>query len=503
MAKAKFEFKFSFPLFTYVLKRIFIFLPTLFIISLLTFVLIAISPGDPAETMLNRNSGSEGQATDKLATDQAYQDLKHRLGLDLPVFYVSFGSLASCDTINRIPKKDQRENLERLIYYYGNWPQVSAYYQQLNRLELDILYTPKDSVNANALIELRNLVNKLYINYSDNVVQELFTELNKNVARASSLAALNTSIEKSKTTYHDMQVTQTSWKRFVPAIYWNGFSNQYHRWLFGEAKWLGTETDPTKTRGFLRGDFGTSYFAKRPVSSVIWDGLTWTLLLSLISIVIQYIISIPIGVYSAVNKGSTADSVITTSLFMLYSLPNFWIGTLLIVFLGDGGYINIFPTFGTGDTSFADGFFTHIGDVSFHLILPLFCYTYTSFAYLSRQMRGGMLAVLRQDFIRTANAKGLPKNKVIWRHAFRNSLLPVITIFAYVLPALISGSIIVEFLFTIPGLGSITYAAVIQKDYPVVLTTTMFAAMLTLMGYLVADVLYAVVDPRISYSKKA
>jgi peptide/nickel transport system permease protein len=114
-----------------------------------------------------------------------------------------------------------------------------------------------------------------------------------------------------------------------------------------------------------------------------------------------------------------------------------------------------------------------------------------------------MLAVLRQDFIRTANAKGLPKKQVIWKHAFRNSLLPVITNFAYVFPALIGGSIVIEYLFTIPGLGSITYQAVIQKDYPVVLATTMFAAILTLVGYLVADILYAVVDPRISYSKKA
>jgi peptide/nickel transport system permease protein len=117
-------------------------------------------------------------------------------------------------------------------------------------------------------------------------------------------------------------------------------------------------------------------------------------------------------------------------------------------------------------------------------------------------MRGSMLTVLGADYIRTARAKGLPENKVIWKHAFRNSLLPIITIFASFFPALIGGSIILEFLFTIPGLGQITYAAVIQKDYPMILTNTMFAAILTLVGYLVSDILYAVVDPRISYSKK-
>lgn len=503
MAAKKFEFKFSFPLFSYVLKRVFIFIPTLLIISLLTFILLSISPSDPAETMLNQNVGGEGQATDKLAGDQAYQDLKHRLGLDLPVFYFSFGNLATCDTINKIPKVDQRENLERLIYDYGDWPQISDYYRVCNNFELSILNIPRDSSNADQLIELRNDVNKLYINYLNNVIASILGDMDRRILSENSLSGLRLPFSNIQMAYREVEAKQASWKKYVPAVYWNGTKSQYHRWLFGDAKWFGHETDPTKSKGFLRGDFGISYFAKRPVSSVIWDGLVWTLLLSLMSVVIQYIISIPIGVYSAVHKGSTADSVITTSLFILYSLPVFWIGTLLIFFLGGGDYLNLFPPFGLGDTTFDDGFFTRIGDLGYHIILPLFCYTYASFAYLSRQMRGGMLSVLRQDFIRTANAKGLPQSKVVWRHAFRNSLLPVITIFAYVFPALISGSIVIEYLFTIPGLGSITYNAVLQKDYPVVLATTMFAAILTLIGFLLADVLYAVVDPRISYSKKA
>lgn len=503
MAKfLKIEFKFSFPLFSYALKRILIFLPTLFLISLLTFVLLAISPSDPAENMLNRNSGGDARAADKLSTDKAYQELKHRLGLDLPVFYFSFDNLASCDTINRIFKKDQRETLERLIYDYGNWPQISNYYNSANRLELAILNVKRDSVTANRLINLRNAVNKLYINYSNNVIQNLIGEMDTTISAAPQLASLIKPMQEVKQAYEEVQTKQTSWKKYVPVIHWNGTKSQYHRWLLGDAKWFGTETDPYKTRGFLRGDFGISYFAKRPVSSVIWDGLTWTLLLSIMSIILQYLIAVPIGIYSAVNKDTNTDSAITTALFILYSLPTFWIGTLLIFFLCSAEYINLFPPFGLGDTTMADGFFTRIGDIAYHLILPLFCYTYTSFAYLSRQMRGGMLSIMRQDYIRTAYAKGLPQKQVIWRHVFRNSLLPIITNFAYVFPALIGGSIIIESLFTIPGLGSITYNAVIQKDYPMVLATTMFAAVLTLIGYLIADILYAVVDPRISYSKK-
>ena len=136
----------------------------------------------------------------------------------------------------------------------------------------------------------------------------------------------------------------------------------------------------------------------------------------------------------------------------------------------------------------------------YHLALPLACWTYGSFAYLSRQMRGGMLSTLQADFIRTARAKGLAGKKVIWKHALRNSLLPIITLFASVFPLAISGGIVLEIIFSIPGMGKVGYEAVIFRNYPVVFAIMMFSAILTLVGYLVADILYAVVDPRISYS---
>ncbi len=493
--------KISFPLFGYVLKRILIFIPTLFIISLLTFILISIAPGDPAETMLNRSSG-DGQASNKLSTDKAYRDLRHKLGLDLPIFYFSFGNMAECDTFNRIAKKDHRETLDRMIYEYGNWPQISNYYTLVNQLEMSVLTTPRDSMNANALIELRNLVNKLYINSKDVVISNLLADMKTNAAGATTLASVSSAVQQTDAAYEQVKKEATVWKRFVPVMHWSGTQNQYHRWLFGDAKWFGEEVDPTKTKGFLRGDFGVSFFSKRPVKSMIWDVLWITMLISLLVIVIEYVISIPLGISLAVRKDSLYDSSVTVALFITYSLPVFWIGTMAIFFLCSPDYLDIFPPFGLGYATWDDGFFYKLGDLAYHLALPLIIATYSSFAYLSRQMRGSMLAVLRQDYIRTARAKGLAENVVIWRHALRNSLLPIITIFASFFPALIGGSIILEFLFTIPGLGQITYAAVIQKDYPMILTNTMFAAILTLVGYLVSDILYAVVDPRISYNKK-
>ena len=141
-------------------------------------------------------------------------------------------------------------------------------------------------------------------------------------------------------------------------------------------------------------------------------------------------------------------------------------------------------------------------DVVWHLFLPVLVYTYGSFAYLSRQMRVGMLEVIRQDFIRTARAKGLNEKSVIFKHALRNSLIPIITILAYILPAMIGGSVIVETIFTIPGMGSLAFEAITSRDYPIVMAVFTISAVLTLIGMLIADLLYSIVDPRITFGSK-
>lgn len=487
----------------YIFKRIFFFIPTIFAISLLTFVLMSSAPGDPVENMLTRSQGSEGgQSADKIAGESAYRALRKKLGLNLPLFYFSLSSAATSDTLYRIDKPNHRATLERLTYETGNWPLVEKYYKSIRTLEFAVLDLPKDSSTVSPLITLRSAVENLYLHYKAAVITSSLNEMKEVIEKHPALQAALPALQNAEAAYAEMQANKTTWKNYIPAIHWNGVQCQYHRWLFGDAPWFSSAKDETLSKGFVRGDFGISYFAKRPVSSMIWDSIGYTMTISFIAIIITYIISIPLGVYSAVNKDTTADSVITTSLFILYSLPSFWIATLGIFFLCGGDYLDIFPPTGVADVDPDDPFFYRLGTQAYYLALPLICWTYGSFAYLSRQMRGGMLAVLRQDYIRTAQSKGLGKKKVIWKHAFRNSLLPVITIFSSVFPAMIGGSVVLEYIFTIPGMGKVGFGAVLQRDYPVILTVTMFSAILTLVGYLVSDILYAVVDPRISYSKK-
>lgn len=249
-------------------------------------------------------------------------------------------------------------------------------------------------------------------------------------------------------------------------------------------------------------DFGESYKDHRPVSEKVWEAMKVTLSFQIISIFLIYLIAVPLGALSAVRKGTLSDTCITVCLFMLYSLPGFWVATMLIVFLSGTAFWDIFPPGGLSShdasTMNSAEWWT---DRLWHMALPIVCLTYGGLASLSRYTRSGMIEVIRQDYIRTARAKGLPEWKVIVKHAFRNGLIPVITLFAGLLPALIGGSVIVETIFGIHGLGLLGYQAVLDRDYPVIMAISFVTALLVLLGMILSDVLYMLVDPRISLER--
>lgn len=247
-------------------------------------------------------------------------------------------------------------------------------------------------------------------------------------------------------------------------------------------------------------DFGRSYKDHRPVIDKIAERLPITITLNIISIFIIYLIAIPLGVYSAVKTGSFMERSTTFFLFILYSIPSFWMAMILIFFLGGGEYWNIFPVYGIlspGAETYP--FYKKALDFLWHIVLPVFCLTYGSFAYLSRFQKGSLLEVLREDFVRTATAKGLPPSRVILRHALRNALIPIITILAGLLPAMIGGSVIIETIFSIPGIGQLGFESVLARDYPMIMAIATISAFLTLLGILISDIVYVLVDPRISF----
>jgi peptide/nickel transport system permease protein len=252
-------------------------------------------------------------------------------------------------------------------------------------------------------------------------------------------------------------------------------------------KWLGN---------ILQGDFGRSFSRHQPVFDVILEAVPITISLALIGITMEFIFGILLGVISAVKQGTKLDRTLTVSALFIHSMPEFWLSLMLIIIFSLK--LGWFPASNLNSIG-ADSFGTveFILDRLHHLVLPIFVLSLGGTAVLARYVRGQMLEVIRQDYIRTARAKGLSEKVVIFKHALRNALLPVVTILGSSLPALFSGALFIEVIFAIPGMGRITFEAVFARDYPLIIANTFISGTLIVLGNLLADVLYAVVDPRI------
>lgn len=245
-------------------------------------------------------------------------------------------------------------------------------------------------------------------------------------------------------------------------------------------------------------DFGDSFLDHRPVIAKILERLPATLLLNVLSLIISLLVAVPLGLYSAVRQNSLFDKINGTILYVLYSLPEFWIALLLIILFGVK--LQILPFYGIESTDANQlGFFAHLWDRILHLILPTFCLTYGSLAFLSRFVRGSTLEVIHQDYVRTAWAKGLDERSIVYKHVFKNTLIPMLTLLGMLLPTLISGSVILEYIFSWPGIGALFFDAVLSRDYPTIMGLSFISAVLVLISTLLADILYAWADPRITY----
>lgn len=250
----------------------------------------------------------------------------------------------------------------------------------------------------------------------------------------------------------------------------------------------------------VRLDFGVSLSGDgRPVMDKILERMPLTVGMNVASLLLTFLLAVPIGVVSAVRQDSALDRVLTVLVFLGFAMPGFWLALLLMLRFGiDLGWLPL-----SGLTSLDFATFSPMGkalDVAWHLVLPITVGTVGGIAGASRFLRSSMLEVLRQDYIVTARAKGLPPGLVIWRHALRNALLPLITMLGLAVPGLIGGSVIIETIFALPGLGQLFYSAVMARDYPLIMGNLVLGSVLTLLGNLLADIGYGLADPRIRSS---
>jgi len=252
-------------------------------------------------------------------------------------------------------------------------------------------------------------------------------------------------------------------------------------------------------------DFGDSFSSdRRSVMEKIWDSkkpllerrLFVTFMINLLSMIIIFLIAIPIGISSATHQHSLYDKITTTTVFIGFAMPSFWLALLLMMFFGV--YLDWLPVSQLKSMNYDSLTLPgKIWDLAKHLILPIFVSAFGGLAADSRYMRSSMLDVIRQDYVTVARAKGLPEKTVIYRHALRNALLPIITLLGLSVPGLIGGSVIFENIFGIPGMGQLFYMSVMTRDYPTVMGILTIGAMLTLFGNLLADIGYMLADPRI------
>ncbi|MCC6749484.1 MAG: ABC transporter permease [Deltaproteobacteria bacterium] len=521
----------------YLLRRLLLLVPTLFGLCVVTFALIHLAPGDPV-------SGSPaGAELARGLSEEALEQHKRTFFLDLPLFInrdprglvgrtdriltalarpgaageEATARAAACGTVclpawtatlergvGEVTARRLREALRLIRSEHPHLLPASApsLEEWAARARAELEPARLEQLAARLGTD-RSAEDQLLARGSAAlpVVMSILLGSSGEAARRASLVAGRLARHEGELTGGtDDAATRESWREW-----WAQVGRDHRDFSRGE-RLLGhlTETQFAKWMGrVLTLRFGRSIKDGRPVTEKLGEALPVTLLLALSSIFLAYLVAVPLGAWMAVRAGSRRERALGTGLLLLYSLPPFFAALLLVQLFGGLGYLDWFPIYGlaTPGLEQATGL-TWLVDRLRHLVLPVTCLTYGAVAVISRYQRGAMLEVLRQDYVRTAHAKGLAPATVVLKHALPNALLPVIVLFGLHFPFVISGSVVIERIFNLPGMGLLTLDALLHRDYPVIMAVAVLSAACTLVGLLVADLLTAAVDPRVRLERR-
>jgi len=571
-------------MFQYTIKRILMMVPTFFVVSVVIFLVLNMAPGRPGR------AGQQGisQTSESANAQESFRIFKEQFSLDKPIFLNTRFML----------EKEEIEQLVGTAVIYGkadvpaaDKPRISAVVEAQEQLE---------DLGSYAVPHLYAIaVDHPDPDYRWYATQRLTVSAKRRLNNEFSTDQLSEA-EKQLNSEIDTENTiigQWQYGRNAPEAErkkiednWRGWYTEHaDRFEYSgadKASILVLDTRFGKYWGnLLKLDFGVSNIDRKPVLAKVLDKLKYSITLSFATIILIYVIAVPLGVFSAVRQNSVADQILTVILFMLYSLPSFFVGVLLLNLLAIGPKFALWPgmpsqsdvelytlsvsdsgllvtraviaictlaylawagwniakdpekrtpgrflttaviaaivyltasvvsqlfLFGSVEMFPAGGFessdagstmttLEHLVDITHHLVLPVFCLTYGGLAAISRYARSGLLDVIRADYIRTARAKGLSEPVVIIKHATRNGMIPILTLLGTLLPSLIGGSVIIEIIFGIPGMGMFLFDSILTKDYNVVMGVLLVSSLLTLVGLLLSDISYALVDPRISF----
>ena len=462
----------------FLLKRLLISLPVLLVVSIVAFFLTVSAPGDPVEDLMSAERELASGNVTYSDWIREYDRVSRRYGRNVPVFYVTVAPGGWPDTLYRITYKAERTCARYLLRRYGDWEGIDLYMGQLRQMAS---FEAGSDRFATAIV---NDARYLLISTDDSRIDHLWSEISlRKDSVGGELVAIT---DRALATWDNLRRSQPGLAARFPSIHWYGSLNQYHIWM----------------RNLLSGDFGISVIDGRSVSAKIREAIGWTLRINLTAILLAFAISIPLGLATGRMAGSVFDRTISGTLFILFAIPSFWLGTMLIVFFTTpeyGEWLDLFPIGGIGDYHYATGLRRFQIIVS-SLFLPVLCLLLGALAYLTRQMRRSVISEAGKNYVRMARAKGLSDREVYRKHIFRNALFPIITLIGAAVPASISGSVIIEVLFNIPGMGRLLYESILGHDWMVVYAMVLIAAFFTIIGFLISDVLYRVVDPRLRIS---
>lgn len=440
----------------YLTKRLLLIIPTLGIMSLFVFYATQFSQQDLL-LQKEENSFRALQNNTMQEWNSSYTKAA-QLGFHEPSFYISVFRKSSSDTLNRIQDQNIRQNLEDLAYQIGDWGKVNSFYASLKTALAQL----NSEEQQNLIQELKNLNLAKFEPNGFNQFPNLDTE------------------------YNLLLTTNNRFNNFIPTIKWNGFNNQYHTWL----------------SNLLKGNFGKSLIDSSSVNEKINNAIYWTLLLSIISMLITFSIAVPAAFYSSFNPSSILSKILDKLFFLFYAIPNFWIATLLILFFASGDYLNWFPTYGLGFVKDDYNTWQILWMRTKHLSLPIIALSYGSIAFVYKQLKNSIQQELQKDYIITAKAKGLSTSAIKWGQLFKNASFPLITMLGGIIPALFSGSFIVEYIFSIPGMGKLSIESILSRDFSTIYMLLLIATFFSMIGLLIADLLYYFADPRVQLSSE-
>lgn len=451
------------------------------LISVIAFWLSRQVPGDAVMDYISIDEGGIYTSDNPLNARDAYERVAHKRGLDLPPFYFTVSPAHIPDSVHRIlPFADRdavrswivisKDGKTSLLLYHqlisGLMYSCSAAHENFRRAELCQFYhialtmPDPDIIRQNAVAVQSSFVN-------DSLVDKEIIASVSNVIETINMLVNSPS-----------QNVQSQW---IPQITWHGTDNQYHQWM-------------------------TSLLTQRPLISLadgrnawskIYDAFKWTLLLNGFALLFAIVLGTLIGVWSATHDGKRSERITNWILFALFALPSFWLGTLFIYFFASGEWLAIFPPGGLGSHESADNFLQKLGILFTHFFLPVTCLTAGALAYVSRQMKQSIQHEFGQPYVSSLKTLGVSDKTIVRRHVIKNALFPLITIIGGSVPALLSGSLVIEVIFSIPGMGRLMFNSLLAQDWPVVFPILMLGALITIVSYILTDLIYKWADPRV------